>query len=149
MKESKLQDFVTHVVAKNRITFGDVRRLLRDCLPDGISSYEDVKTLLDLDARIERADRTWTAWLVSAVFEFAVHGEQCVGTDASASVKWLLDLLPETAAPKGARRRITHAIRHRTRRVREMTSPLRADHDVKPQAIIPATAESAAWPLAA
>jgi hypothetical protein len=142
--QSKLQDFVTNAVGKNRITFGDVRRLQRDYLPDGISSYEDVKTLLGLDARIERTDRAWTAWLVSAVFEFAVHGEHCVGTDAGGNFEWLLDLLPETAVRTTARRRITRAIK--PRRVRDTTSPARAD---QVPAIIPARAESAAWPLAA
>ncbi|MBO0758450.1 MAG: hypothetical protein J2P54_21575 [Bradyrhizobiaceae bacterium] len=149
MKESKLQDFVIYAVAKNRITFGDVRRLQRDCLPDGISSYEDVKTLLDLDAKIERTDRAWTAWLVSAVFEFAVQSEQCPETDASGTGEWLLNLLSETGAPTKARRRITRAIRRKARRVREMTSSGRTDHDDVPQAITPAGVESAAWPLAA
>jgi hypothetical protein len=149
MNESKLQDFLAYAVAKKRITFGDVRRLQRDYLPNGISSYEDVKTLLDLDAKIERTDRAWTAWLVSAVFEFAARCAQCVATDAGGSGEWLLDLLPETAVPTDARRRITRAIRRKARYVREMTSPARADHDVPPQAIIPASVESAAWPLAA
>lgn len=145
--ESKLQDFVTYAVGKNRITFGDVRRLQRDYLPDGISSYEDVKTLLSLDASIERTDRAWTSWLVSAVFEFAVHSERSVATDASGGFEWLLELLPETAVPTAARRRITRAIRLKPRRVRDTTSPTRADQDVL--AIIPARSESAAWPLAA
>jgi hypothetical protein len=148
MKESKLQDFVTCAVAKNRITFGDVRRVQRDYLPDGISSYEDVKTLLNLDARIERTDRAWTAWLVSAVFEFAAR-EQCVAPNASGTVEWILDLLPETAVRTKARRRITRAIGRKTRRVREMTCPAPTDHDVPPQAIIAARPGSAAWPLAA
>jgi hypothetical protein len=149
MNESKLQDFLAYAVAKKRITFGDVRRLQRDYLPNGISSYEDVKTLLDLDAKIERTDRAWTAWLVSAVFEFAARCAQCVATDAGGSGEWLLDLLPETAVPTDARRRITRAIRRKARYVREMTSPARADRDVPPQPIIPASVESAAWPLAA
>jgi hypothetical protein len=148
MKESKLQDFATYTVAKNRITFGDVRRVQRDYLPDGISSYEEVKTLLDLDARIERTDRAWTAWLVSAVFEFAAR-EQCVAPNAKGTVERLLDLLRETAVPTKARRRITRAIRRNTRRGREMTCPAPTDRDVLPQAIIPAGAGSAAWPLAA
>lgn len=149
MKESKLQDFVIYAVAKNRITFGDVRRFQRDYLPDGILSCEDVKTLLDLDAKIERTDRAWTAWLVSAVFEFAVHSEQCVAADAGRSGEWLLDLLPETAVHTEARRRITRAIRRKARRVREMTAPVGADQDVSTPPIIPAGVESAAWPIAA
>jgi hypothetical protein len=146
MKEkTKLQDFVTYAVAKNRITFGDVRRLQRDYFPDGISSYEDIKTLLDLDARVERTDRAWTAWVVSAVCEFAVHGEQSVATDVSRTVECLP--LLETAVPTTARRRIMRAIRSKLRRVRETTSPARTEHDVL--ALIPAGVENVAWPLAA
>ena len=149
MKESKLQDFVTYAVAKNRITFGDVRRLQRDYLPDGIFSYEDVKTLLDLDAKIERTDRAWTAWLVSAVFELTLHSKQCVAADAGCSGEWVLDLLPETAVHTEARRRITRAIRRKARRVRETASPAGADHDIPTQPMTAAGDGITAWPIAA
>jgi hypothetical protein len=147
MKETKLQDFVTYAVAKNRITFGDVCRLRRDYLPDGISSCGNVKTMLELDAKVERKDRAWTDWLVSAVFEFAMHDEQYFVAIGTAEL--LQRLLPETAVPTEAQRRIARQIRRKARRVREMTSPAGADRDVRLQAIAAPDADRPAWPLAA
>ena len=50
MINSSLQTFVNKVQAAGRISFGDVKRLQRDILPDGISSREEAELLLTLDA---------------------------------------------------------------------------------------------------
>src|SRR5215510_13540284 len=91
--DNKLQDFVTITVLHNRITFGDVRRLQRDYLPQGITSREQAEVLIRLDAMIERTDRAWTDWLVAAVFDFAVFSERTVDAVASGTCEWLMDLL--------------------------------------------------------
>jgi hypothetical protein len=93
MKNSKLQDFVTITVLHNRITFGDVRRLQRDYLPQGVTSREQVEILLHLDGMIERADRAWADWLAAAVFDFAVFSERSVDAVESGTCDWLLDYL--------------------------------------------------------
>ncbi len=93
MDNSKLQDFVTITVLHNRITFGDVRRLQRDYLPHGLASREQVEMLLHLDGVIDRADRAWADWLVSAVFDFAVFSERSVDAVESGTCDWLLDHL--------------------------------------------------------
>jgi hypothetical protein len=91
--DNKLQDFVTITVLHNRITFGDVRRLQRDYLPQGLASREDAELLIRLDGMIERADRAWTDWLVAAAFDFAVFSERSVDAVESGTCEWLLDHL--------------------------------------------------------
>jgi hypothetical protein len=51
-----LRDFEGKVRLRNRITYGDVQRLKRDVLPEGIESREDAELLLDLDRGIDRID---------------------------------------------------------------------------------------------
>jgi hypothetical protein len=48
MINSSLQVFVNKVQAAGRISFGDVNRLQRNILPDGISSREEADLLLTL-----------------------------------------------------------------------------------------------------
>ena len=93
MENNKLQDFITITVLRNRITFGDVRRLQRDHLPHGVTSREQVEMLLQLDGMIDRADRAWADWLVAAVFDFAVFSERSVDAVESGNCDWLLDHL--------------------------------------------------------
>jgi hypothetical protein len=93
MENNKLQDFITITVLRNRITFGDVRRLQRDYLPHGVASREQAEMLLQLDGMIDRADRAWADWLVVAVFDFAVFSERSVDAVESGNCDWLLDHL--------------------------------------------------------
>src|SRR5215510_2607235 len=104
--DNKLQDFVTITVLHNRITFGDVRRLQRDCLPQGITSREQAEVLIRLDAMIERADRAWTDWLVAAAFDFAVFSERSVDAVASGTCEWLMDVLAALDISTKATRRL-------------------------------------------
>jgi hypothetical protein len=104
--DSKLQDFVTITVLRNRITFGDVRRLQRDYLPHGVASREDAELLIRLDGMIERADRAWNDWLVAAVFDFAVFSERSIDAVASGNCDWLMDLLAALDISTKATRRL-------------------------------------------
>jgi len=106
MDNSKLQDFVTITVRRNRITFGDVRRLQRDCLPHGVTSRQQAEILLRLDGMVERADRAWTDWLTAAVFDFAIFSERSVDATASGTGEWLLDVLAELDVTTKATRRL-------------------------------------------
>ena len=93
MENSELQDFVTIMVFRNRITFGDVRRLQRNYLPHGITSRAQVEILLHLDGMIERVDRAWADWLAAAVFDFALFSERSVDAVETGTCDWLLDHL--------------------------------------------------------
>ena len=67
MMNGKLRDFVCHVIAKGQITLGDVRRLERAYLPEGITNGEELEMLISLNANLVRADKAWAQWLLSAV----------------------------------------------------------------------------------
>jgi hypothetical protein len=56
-----LRDFDAKVRLRSRITYGDVQRLKRDVLPDGIESREEAELLLNLDRDIDRTDGSWGA----------------------------------------------------------------------------------------
>jgi len=107
-----LQDFVTTMVAKSRITFGDVRRLQRDCLPAGILCREDAEILLVLDAQVERTDRAWAGWLIAAMIDFAVCEQPL---DVSGIEAWLESLLATSGATAEMRRRILRDARREAR----------------------------------
>src|SRR4030088_3838912 len=106
MNNAKLQDFVTQTAARSRITFGDVRRLRRDCLPGGINAAEEVGILIWLDSRVSRADKAWSQWLVAAVADFALRSE----VTEDGIVDWLKRLTATTAQGTTVRPRILREI---------------------------------------
>ena len=74
MINSSLQTFINKVHAAGRISFGDVKRLQRDILPDGISSREEAELLLTLALTVGRADRAFGDWLVAVIGGFCGLG---------------------------------------------------------------------------
>ncbi|HKA81409.1 MAG TPA: hypothetical protein VKD43_15320 [Xanthobacteraceae bacterium] len=111
MSNVRLQQFVTDTDARGRITFGDVRRLHRDYLPDGVSSREEAELLLDLDSKIERADIAWTDWLVAAIVEFAVGNDSPIDGAVDGTGEWLKGVLAGTSKTTKAGRRIAREVR--------------------------------------
>ena len=106
-----LEDFAARIEAKARITFGDVRRLQRDHLPGGLSSFEEARILLQLDASVARTDRAWFGWLVATIVDFAVPSEGMRAVDDALEAQLAL----ENASVR-ARRRIAREIREARRR---------------------------------
>ena len=93
MSKNSLQSFTERTIAKGRIGFGDVRRLQRDILPEGISSREQADLLIALDRDIGRQDPAWIDWLVGALVDYVVWGERPVGyVDADKAV-WITSVL--------------------------------------------------------
>jgi hypothetical protein len=123
MSSPSLQEFVSRTGAKSRITFGDVRRLQRDVLPDGISGREEAELLLRLDGQVTRADEAWADWLVAAITDFVVWGERPTGAVESEAALWLKSLLNTTGVPTKGARRIAREIRREAEQVAE---PLRS-----------------------
>jgi hypothetical protein len=80
MINSSLQAFASNVQKAGCISFGDVQRLQRDILPDGISSRGEAEFLLTLDQIVSRADRAFADWLVAMVVDFVVWGLRPTGT---------------------------------------------------------------------
>ncbi len=69
MINTALSAFVSKATAKNRITFGDVRRLQRDVLSDGVVSREEAELLITLDRNIGKTDRSWADYLVETIMD--------------------------------------------------------------------------------
>jgi hypothetical protein len=111
MTDINLHEMVARLTEKDRITFGDVRRLQRDVLPDGIGSREELALLAELDGTVARSDSAWADWLVDAVLELA-SAQEVSDEPAVDGVGWLERALAP-ASPK-LRRRILRELRRET-----------------------------------
>ena len=80
MINSSLHAFANDAQKAGRISFGDVKRLQRDILPDGISSREEAELLLTLEQTVGLADRAFADWLVATMVDFVVWGTRPTGT---------------------------------------------------------------------
>ena len=120
MDNERLQDFVTKAAARGRITFGDLRRLQRDYLPDGVSSWDEAELLIRLDAAVSRTDKAWTDWFVGAILDFALSSEEPGATDCAGDHDRLISLLAETGTSTIAGRRIAREIQRGCGSVRPM-----------------------------
>jgi hypothetical protein len=111
MINGKLQDFAAGATARGQISFGDVRRLQRDCLPLGITTRDEAECLVALDATLVRADRAWAAWLVPALAEF-VTAQQAAGVAGEGGTKaWLQGLLVQSPSAAALSRKVARHIR--------------------------------------
>jgi hypothetical protein len=90
---SKLDTFAARARAAGRILYGDVCRLQRDVLPDGIVSREEVRILLDLDRTIPRKDLGFSEFLVTSIVSFVVWGERPTGRVETEAAEWLLSCI--------------------------------------------------------
>jgi len=122
MNDANLKDFVIHTTGRNRITFGDVRRLQRDHLPGGVSSCDQAETLLHLDGQITLTDRAWTDWLVAVIVDFAVANEWPNEAGKSAAVAWLKVALAENDTSTRAGRRIMRELRRQATSIQLIAS---------------------------
>jgi len=129
MIDRRFQEFVGNIIAKGQITFGDVRRLQRDCLPTGILSCEELETLISLNSKIARADKTWAQWLVPAVVDFVATGQGCEPLIEESAGKWVDSLL--AASPTNLGRRIARQIRRELARLRAIESISAIQHHLE------------------
>ena len=104
MINSSLQAFASNVQKAGRISFGDVKRLQRDILPDGISSRAEAELLLTLDQTVSRADRAFADWLVAMMVDFVVWGLRPTGTMDAETAAWLTPFLLGQRTTKTLRR---------------------------------------------
>jgi hypothetical protein len=135
MTASSLQEFVAKAAAKRRITFGDVRRLRRDILPDGLLNRTQTELLLNLDREIPRADGAWTDWLVAAVVDFAVWGERPTGSVEGDAARWLTEVLTRGERLTKAGRRIAREVRREAQTVGEPLASLAPDEEDRPHPV--------------
>jgi hypothetical protein len=110
MINTALSAFVSKATAKNRITFGDMRRLQRDVLPDGAVSREGAELLITLDRNIGKTDRSWADYLVETIMEFVVWVEEPTGVIDDDTVLWLAEALSSGGALTKNGRRIAREV---------------------------------------
>src|SRR4051794_20401904 len=113
MINSSLQAFANKVQEAGRISFGDVKRLQRDILPDGISSREEAELLLSLAQTVGRADRAFGDWLVAMMVDFVAWGMRPTGVIDGETAAWLTPFL----------------VGQRTRTMRRLARELAAEAD--------------------
>jgi hypothetical protein len=92
-----LTEFANKVRLKNRISFGDVQRLSRNVLPDGIGSREDAELLINLDRDAARSDPAWEPWLVATIVDYVVWTERPTGVVTEDTAYWLAATLAGNA----------------------------------------------------
>ncbi|WP_460449079.1 hypothetical protein [Alsobacter sp. SYSU BS001988] len=95
---SALHDFAAKALESNRISFGDLRRLQRDVLPQRIATTDEAELLLTVDGALARADRDWNDYLVEVVGEFTLWGMGPSGRITQAKADWLLAALAAARA---------------------------------------------------
>ena len=96
MTATDLNTFADLVIRTGRVTFGDVQRLHRNVLPDGVGSREEIETLLRIEREVKRYDRAFAAWLVANVVDYAVWGERPTGVLTEEMSDWLSALLDKS-----------------------------------------------------
>ena len=113
MNNKLLSAFVAKTIENKRITFGDVKRLQRTVLPDGITTREEAEVLVALDQAVAKKDTSWTGYLVAAVVEFAVWGSRPTGYVDEETARWLVSWLssekPTKAMVRIARELVSEA----------------------------------------
>jgi hypothetical protein len=127
MISKALQDFVKLAADTKRITFGDVKRLRRTVLPEGLIDRAEVEALLDLDAAVARCDAAWTEWLVASVVDYAVWGERPTGYVESEGASWLLGLLTRSGMSTKAARLIAREVAREAQAVDEAIEDIAQD----------------------
>ena len=104
MINPSLQAFADRTLKAGRISFGDVNRLQRDILPDGIGSREEAELLLTLDRAVSRSDRSFADWLVTTMVDFVVWGLRPTGVIDAETAAWLAPYLAGGEATRTTRR---------------------------------------------
>ena len=99
MINPSLDLFAATLIEAGRIRSGDVKRLQRDLLPDGISSRAEAELLLHLDQSVSRADPALSAWLVAGMVDFAVWSTRPTGYVDRETAEWLVSMLGGSRGP--------------------------------------------------
>ena len=105
-----LQDFCNHAVATGAIGPDDVRTLMRDVLPDGITHRDEADMLIALERAVPAVDPAFADFLIAAVVDFAVWGERPSGYVDRTVAAWLAASISGRSGPTPAGGRIAMEI---------------------------------------
>jgi hypothetical protein len=100
MSKVSLSQYVGRLRQKGRISFGDVQRLQRDVLPNGIGAREEAELLIELDRHACRADDAWSGFLIATLVEFVVWTERPTGIVNEDTARWLVATLSADGAAR-------------------------------------------------
>jgi len=89
MSNASVRDFVSKVLEGRRIRYGDLRRLQRDILPEGITCREEAEALIGLDRSVEKTDADWPGYLSTALKRFVIARSNPPGCVDRATAEWL------------------------------------------------------------
>jgi hypothetical protein len=149
MNNRSLSEFVSKALEKNRISFGDVRRLQRNILPDGIGSREEAELLLALDGKAGRRDAAWTRWLLAAIVDFVVWSERPTGVVDEDAADWLASCLRDDRRSKDcaratliAREIVEEAQAFENEALMTLAGLCRRPHRLRGSALMPRTAHA-------
>jgi hypothetical protein len=112
INDLSLAGFVANAIAHRRITFGDVRRLQRDYLPNGIESREQAAMLTELAASVEHADRSWKQWFAATLADFTAKGAENGAPARDGIIAWLEQLSEKPGFVRRTGRKIARQLRH-------------------------------------
>ena len=87
---ASLRVFVTKALERNRISFGDLRRLQRNVLPQGLLTRDQAEVLIALDHTIARTDKAWAGFLVTVITDFVVWRSTSPGRVEPETAAWLV-----------------------------------------------------------
>ena len=87
---ASLRAFVSNALERNRISFGDLRRLQRNILPHGLLTRDQAEVLIALDHTITRTDKAWAGFLVTIITDFVVWRSSSPGRVEPETAAWLV-----------------------------------------------------------
>jgi hypothetical protein len=102
MSSVLLREFVRRALDEKRVRFGELRRLQRNILPEGITSREEAEILIALDHTLATSDKQWIDYLTSAIRQFVVQRSGEPGQVDHATAEWLVNVLSDCRSPKTA-----------------------------------------------
>ncbi len=130
-RQERLNGMVAEIEHRGRIGFGDVRRLERDILPNGVTCRAEAEVLIRLDRAASRADRAWNEWFVAVMVDYVVWSERPTAIVNEDAALWLSAALEEPVPTRNGGR-LVRAIVSQAERVHErLTAPLCAAEAVE------------------
>ena len=87
---ASLRAFVSKALERDRISFGDLRRLQRNVFPHGLLTREHAEVLIALEQTIARTDKAWAGFLVAALTDFVVWRSTSPGRVEPETAAWLV-----------------------------------------------------------